>query len=347
MYQHADPLYLICETPLHAGSGDDLGIVDLPIQRERHTNYPKVESASIKGSLRTAFERKAEDDTNELIKIHAAFGYDEMGVSEKVTKAFEYTENAQEQPDNTKNKVILQRETQFAGCLGFTDARLLFFPVKSMRGVFAWVTCQQVINRYYRDRGMAETFPAVEKGKVGITKNSALTISNDKIVLEEYTFVGDKNNPSTDKLADEFADILFAKGSYHHEKFKTSLVVLPDDAFKDFVTLSTEVITRIKIDNETGTVRQGALFTEEFLPTESILYTLVLTGPLFMKEALLKKNSPFFKDFLNEENKPDAGETRNIFKNFIDKSQIFQLGGNASLGKGIVRTVFKPEEVSE
>ena len=39
MYQHSDPIYLICETPLHAGSGDDLGIVDLPIQRKRHTYY--------------------------------------------------------------------------------------------------------------------------------------------------------------------------------------------------------------------------------------------------------------------------------------------------------------------
>ncbi|HRI29847.1 MAG TPA: hypothetical protein PK715_17435, partial [Chitinophagales bacterium] len=32
---------LICETPLHAGTGDDLGFVNLPIQRERHTDFPK------------------------------------------------------------------------------------------------------------------------------------------------------------------------------------------------------------------------------------------------------------------------------------------------------------------
>ncbi|MBK9462153.1 MAG: hypothetical protein IPN94_22720 [Sphingobacteriales bacterium] len=32
--------------------------------------------------------------------------------------------------------------------------------------------------------------------------------------------------------------------------------------------MSTEVITRTKIDNETGTVEDGALFTEEYLPTE-------------------------------------------------------------------------------
>lgn len=35
MFQTSKPLFFICETPLHAGSGSDLGIVDLPIQREK------------------------------------------------------------------------------------------------------------------------------------------------------------------------------------------------------------------------------------------------------------------------------------------------------------------------
>ena len=49
MFKSAKPLFLIVETSLHAGSGSDLGIVDLPIQREKHTNYPKVEASGIKG----------------------------------------------------------------------------------------------------------------------------------------------------------------------------------------------------------------------------------------------------------------------------------------------------------
>ncbi|NLI12590.1 MAG: type III-B CRISPR module RAMP protein Cmr4, partial [Peptococcaceae bacterium] len=40
MYKLARPLFFMCETSLHAGSGNDLGIVDLPIQRERHTSFP-------------------------------------------------------------------------------------------------------------------------------------------------------------------------------------------------------------------------------------------------------------------------------------------------------------------
>lgn len=56
MFKEAKALTILVETPLHAGSGSDLGIVDLPIQRERHTQHPKIEASSLKGCLREAFE---------------------------------------------------------------------------------------------------------------------------------------------------------------------------------------------------------------------------------------------------------------------------------------------------
>ena len=92
MYKNAKPLFLICETPLHVGSGSDLGIVDLPIQRERHTNFPKIEASSLKGALREAFEnpdKKAKIFQNTVnvfdiakfeqyqIDIHRVFGFDD------------------------------------------------------------------------------------------------------------------------------------------------------------------------------------------------------------------------------------------------------------------------------
>lgn len=38
----------------------------------------------------------------------------------------------------------------------------------------------------------------------------------------------------------------------------------------------TEVVTRIRIDPQTGTVAKGALWTEENLPAESLLWSLAL-----------------------------------------------------------------------
>ena len=95
MYRKANPLFLICQTPLHAGSGSELGVVDLPIQRERHTGFPKIESSSLKGAIREAIERRvySNPNTNKKFKdldaddtmIHRIFGYDDgsLGNTEK------------------------------------------------------------------------------------------------------------------------------------------------------------------------------------------------------------------------------------------------------------------------
>lgn len=75
MYQLAKPLFFRTETPLHAGSGSDLGHIDLPIQREKHTDLPNIQSSSLKGAFRQNLEQNV--TTNEdKIGVHLAFGYD-------------------------------------------------------------------------------------------------------------------------------------------------------------------------------------------------------------------------------------------------------------------------------
>ncbi|MDG6998831.1 MAG: type III-B CRISPR module RAMP protein Cmr4, partial [Nitrososphaerota archaeon] len=111
-------------TPLHAGSGDAADIIDLPVQREKHTQYPEVYSSSLKGSLRYYYECR--------------FGKGDVanGIFGK-----EGDEGA-------------------AGGVVFTDAKVLFFPVRSSEGVFKWITCQFVLDRLKRDIGfLNEPFP--------------------------------------------------------------------------------------------------------------------------------------------------------------------------------------------
>ncbi len=63
--------------------------------------------------------------------------------------------------------------------------------------------------------------------------------------------------------------------------------------------MSTEVITRTKIDNETGTVEDGALFTEEYLPTDSVLYSLVFASDEYGKKRETE-NAKWVMDFLED-----------------------------------------------
>ncbi|RLG30187.1 type III-B CRISPR module RAMP protein Cmr4 [Methanosarcinales archaeon] len=299
MYKKVKPFFMIVETPLHAGSGSDLGIVDLPIQRERHTSYPKIESSTIKGCIRNAFEMKLENAKKENIPL--VFGPKEGDAH--------------------------------AGALGFTDARLLLFPVKSMKGVFAWVTCKRVLEKFKADlklTGEKITVPTENSAPEGCE-----LFIGGSIILEEYTFSGINTNEECTLFAEWLAKNILPQDeiyNYWREKIKRDIVVLSDDDFRDFVNLSTEVVTRTKINPKTGTVESGALFTEEYLPSESILYSLALATPIFNPNK-------------NENEIKDENYVMNFFTNNLP--EIIQIGGNSTLGKGLVRLVVPGREKEE
>ena len=332
MYRTAAPLFFVCESPLHAGSGKDLGIVDLPIQREGHTDFPKIEASSVKGALRESFYRKAANNPIAKANIELAFG-PELG-------------------------------DLHAAALGFTDARLLLFPVKSVRGVFAWVTCPMVLRQLRSDFEKLEQpiavtqldqLPAIKDGKaLLLNSQSSLPLGNSqKIILEEYAF--DYTVPTVvptvgqQPLGTFLADTLYPQDKWWREKLTNDLVILSDNDFKSFTQLSTEVVTRIKINPETGTVDNGALFTEEFLPSDSVLYSLSLFAKLFSDKKLQDESAVAqpavdkTEDAITDQSAPtqaagasSAAAVQAYFAQGLDPT--IQLGGDATLGKGILRT---------
>ncbi|QIB27286.1 type III-B CRISPR module RAMP protein Cmr4 [Caloranaerobacter azorensis] len=316
MYKKAVPFFMITRTPLHAGSGQDLGFVDLPIQREKHTDFPKIEASGIKGSLREAFE-----NSNKTIKIAG-----------KNIDAKEHKEVV---------KFIFGPEDGdlHAGLLGFTNARVLLFPVKSIKGVFAWITCPMVLERFKEELEM-RIIDDLNKQKElfeipterSIVKGSNLIIEDkngkEKIVLEEYTFGDVVETEECKEFAEWIAERIFPNNDYWKEKMKKDIVVLSNDDFRDFVKFSTEIVTRTKIDNEKGTVEEGALFTEEYLPSETILYSFALISSLSPGTDIDKKY------FSSDKNKKED-LIMQYFKDGIP--EIMQIGGNATIGKGIVK----------
>ncbi len=303
-----------CISPLHAGTGSDLGYIDLPIQREKHTGFPKVEASSLKGALREVFEEDRNIDypsnttqTKVKVGVDLAFG-----------------------PDNDKGD-------SHAGALGFTDARLLLFPVKSLKGIFAWVTCPRVLEKFKEELELCKIPDTNTKAKELLESLETLpaenTISNlsvlgigtppQKVVLEEYSFTFEFTEKSpTVIFADKLSTVLGISD------LKTKLVVLSNDEFTDFVKLHTEVISRIVINDKTGTTDN--LFNEEFLPAESVLYSLVLASPIFQPDT---KKGIFAKTNGKE-------EYENLMDYFrLGLKDVFQLGGDATLGKGITKTI--------
>lgn len=349
MFKYAKPLFFICETPLHAGSGSDVGVVDLPIQRERHTNFPKIESSSLKGAIRESFEEPHE--LGKTVKV----GKKELQLSSlKAVTAHtkpsskEYHEAIESDPYQHAIARAFGKEDAgdkaYTGSLAFTDARLLLFPVKSMQGVFAWITCPKALQQFAKDLELCREISfdwSVPDGSTA-PKGCQLFVKDQQIILEEYLFkikAEPDEQANCAKLAGWLAQHLFpaapSSGSdpyrYWRDKIAKDLVVLKDEDFRDFVTLSTEVITRTKINNETGTVQPGALFTEEYLPAESVLYALALASPIF-KDRGDTNGKGIFKQ-------PHNAEDR-LVMDFCCNGlpDVLQVGGSATLGKGIVRT---------
>src|SRR5579884_1452111 len=229
MFKQAKVLFLYTETPLHTGSGSSLSVVDLPIQRERHTNLPMVQASGLKGSLRDYAENKAKNEKDGSAK------------------------------DLMKNKITLvfgpeKEGSEHAGAISFTDARLLLFPVRSLKGIFAWVTCPSVLQRFLRDltiAGLTQTLtvPSVGENEASVTNSSEVTVDN-KVILEEFSFTANKSNgaDSIAKWLSGNAIPTSTEYSFWKSKITKNLVILPDNAFRDFTEFSTEVIARIKLN---------------------------------------------------------------------------------------------------
>ncbi|MCB8818362.1 type III-B CRISPR module RAMP protein Cmr4 [Desulfosporosinus shakirovi] len=308
MYEITRTMFLSVLTPLHAGGSTRLSIIDQPIQREGHTGFPKIEASSLKGSIRHAFENNADGAiSKDSITITQIFGADDQ------------------------DKIV-------ASAASFSDARLLFFPVRSAKGVFAFVTCPMVLKRFADDMNIvgmddfSRDFNFQPDKLPLVTPNSKLLIkksadSPDAVILEEFLY-----NVSVEKgeasILTSFINKLL-RYLPENELLKSMLpqntIVVSDEDFADFVRLSTEVITRIKIENDTGIVKDGALFNEEYLPSESILYSLI-----FITSSRQPKNS-------NVETLEPKKEAAQIAKEIEDgMPTIFQVGANMTLGKGFV-----------
>lgn len=241
-------LFIYTETSLHAGTGSTVSVVDLPIQRERITNYPMVQGSGIKGALRSQANLTKQEETT-------LFGPS--------------TEDLRN--ENNKNAR--------AGAISVGDARIVLFPIRSLMGVFAYATCPHVLARLRRDCGQFKLdIPAPANDESALVTTSSAVMASGSVVLEEFSFKA-QHDAQVDQIAQWLSDKALPEGKeydYWRKKLLNSLVILPDDAFRDFVTTSTEIITRVRLDSAKKTVAEGALWTQEALPSDTLLMSRIV-----------------------------------------------------------------------
>ena len=242
MFERQAAVFLYAVSPVHLGAGTAIGVIDNPIQRERHTGHPSFAGSGVKGAVRHGFEALGGDPS----LIDRLFG-----------------------PASQSGEL-------HAGAVSFGDAQLVAFPVRSLRNGYVYATCPQALARAQRLLALIGvkagwTMPEVAEGHC-VLANPAL-LSGDKLHLEAFEYSAQVSStlpPLSQDLATKAlpADPVY---DFFRTKLAQDLVVLSDTDFAYFAQHATLVEAHVRIDEATGTADSGGLFYTENLPPESLL----------------------------------------------------------------------------
>ncbi len=250
-------------SPLHAGTGQGIGVIDLPIAREKATGIPFLPGSSVKGSLR------------------------DICTDEKQQKSIFGTGNEKD-----------SQTMEHAGSVQFSDQRLLLLPIRSLVGTFAWVTSPYILQRFVRDAkvvgiSITNKIPSPKTEQICLTTSSCLKYSNTpKVYLEDLDLTFSNNNNDTvetSSWANWLALKIFADSPEWQDMLKARFCIVSDDLLSFLLETATEVSARIVINDDSKTADN--LWYEETLPTETILSGLVIANPT--KKAEITTNKVF------------------------------------------------------
>jgi len=282
---------LIAQTSIHAGAGSSAGIVDLPIQREGHNGWPCIFGSSVKGALRAKADAVFKDDQSLIDMI--------FGPS-------------------------FNSEITHAGAISVGDARLLLLPVRSLTSAFKWVTCPAALSRYKRDLEMMGKTIVLPEANISGESQAFWSSDDSDLYLEEYRFEAQQQDLTATITA--IASLVNREG--FKESFEKQLVIVSDDMFAYLVLSATPVNAHIAINSDgSKTVRESALWYEETLPPETVLYTPIMAN---------SSRVPKPKDDEKEVNRLDALAIANMVENglFAEQNRWLQVGGNETVGMG-------------
>lgn len=289
---------------LHCGIGQGLSDIDLPTAKESVSGYPFVPGSTIKGVLRDQFR----NDTDEFV---AAFGRDSK-----------------------------EGDLDFASALSFSDARLICLPVRSYFGTFAYLASPyslsvlaEAMNRVCSSDKIP-TIPIYPSGtdtyRASVPTGSKLLSanSNKRVFLEDLDLLVDTaSSEAAGEWADIISDLLLPTDDNYSDQarslFRQRFLIADDDVMSFLCETALPVATRIKIDQKYGVVANGALFLEEYVPPEAI----------FLGQLFADHGKGQYKGLTAED----------LFRFVCSKPIDCQIGGNATIGRGLVTINFVEE----
>lgn len=246
MYQANAALFLYAVSPVHMGAGTAFGLIDSPIQRERHTEHPLFAGSGIKGAVRHRFGQLPGWKEGDL--LNRIFGPEEGDL--------------------------------YAGAISFGDAQLVAFPVRSAKRGYVYATSPLALARAARQ--LALLGKKGWEGGIGAVPSvaDADLLTDGKLHLEAFGYVA-KQSGELRQIGQWLADHALPQSeafAFFREKIRSDLVLLPDEDFAYFVKNATVVEPHVCINDTTGAADGGKLFYVENLPPESLLLAPLLAS---------------------------------------------------------------------
>ncbi|MEM2275182.1 MAG: type III-B CRISPR module RAMP protein Cmr4 [Thermofilum sp.] len=252
-YQLADLVLIEAVTHVHAGVGRAGGVVDLPVQRDEY-GYPCIYASSLKGALKTALLWALVKEKNDLTLAR---------------RAAEALLGPEPEP-----------EESFESSVAVLDARLVAMPVRSLRGVYAYVTSPVLLSsflEYSRLHGangdlLKDVESLLEEAK-GVNRGSCLCVGSkdqlvvneleSKIILLEELWLTPQEAEKGGKLSETLG-------------LDKPLLVLHDDEARHAIDRGLLRLARVRLRRDTKTVEEGGLWSEEYVPAKTRFATVFL-----------------------------------------------------------------------
>jgi CRISPR-associated protein Cmr4 len=315
-------LGLLAETFLHPGSGQNEGAIDLPVAREKPTDYPFVPGSGVKGAMRDrAFllaKAEAAKNTSTLeVAVEAACAALDVRSFERaaVRWARERIDKLAEAERSKPGEIakaaaegaveVVYGRPDGAGNLILSDAKLLLLPVRSLTSAYVWLTSPHLLERYVRDcERITRSRPNLDPKRLAADDTKVIVgAGGGQLLLEERSFAIEAKPAEIQQLCDAVSGLV--PDADAKARLMGQLAVVSDRSFAWFARHGLPVAARNVLDENKVSKN---LWYEESLPPDTVLFAMA-----FERRAGLLDH----------------------LKNGVFKSGTYlQLGGNETIGQG-------------
>jgi CRISPR-associated protein Cmr4 len=281
---------------LHVGAGRGASVhVELPVQRDEF-GFPTIWASSLKGALRANFNKGSKCDKNTI------FG-----------------------PEPASPEV-----SEYSSAVSFTDARLILIPGRLLKGVWAYITSPHMLEQFkilLEVRGEKVdmlSVPSVSDDEALVSKPELILMGSDgkkHIIINEAKLEKAREDKAVAEslskvLPDKIASMVKDKG----------VIVVSDTVARDIVNRSMVIQYRVRLNPNTKTVdvERGALWSEEYMPSNTVMASLVVC-----KEPRRRRSG-------GEACASATDVCSDLINYFANTRSTIYIGGKETIGKGLV-----------